>query len=156
MLKAKDIMTTDVTSVTEDKTLQDVIELMSGPCISGLPVVDKDHKVVGVISDTDIVRYSQKISVVPLANLSGWISPHTDVSDLIAIRKGRENLHHTKVSEVMTKKVYTTNEEVPVNEVARLMNKKNINRVPIVNKQGVLVGIISRADIVRGMAKIED
>ncbi len=155
MIKAKEVMTTPVVSVTEDKTLQDVIELLSKHRLSGLPVVDREGMLKGIISDTDIVRYSQKISIVPKADLSGWVSPYADVSDLVTIQRGRDILHNAAVGEVMTKKVYTAKEDDSANEVARLMNRRRINRVPIVDSRGKLVGIITRADIVQCMAKFE-
>ncbi len=155
MIKAKEIMTTPVVSVTEDNTLQDVIELLAKHRFSGLPVVDRENMLKGIISDTDIVRYSQKISIVPKADLSGWISPYADVSDLVTIQRGRDVLHNATVGEVMTGKAYTAKEDDPVNVVSRLMNRRRINRVPIVDSKGKLVGIITRADIVQCMAKLE-
>lgn len=156
MHTAKDIMTTPVISISEDKTLQDAVELMAQHHFSGLPVTDSDNRIVGIISDTDIIRYAHEVSVVPLSSLSGWVSPHSDISDLASIRKGMENLHRTTVKKIMVKKVYTVNEDDPVNEIARLMNRRNINRVPVVDNQGMLVGIVTRADMVRCMAKIQE
>lgn len=153
MFIAKEIMISPVISIREHQTLQEVVELLAKNRLSGLPVVDEEGKVKGIISDTDIVRYSQQISVVPLANLSGWISPHADVSDLVSMRKGIDTLHRTTVEQVMTKKVYTAKEDEPITEVAALMNRRRINRVPIVDDEGKLVGIITRADMVQCMAK---
>lgn len=88
MYTAKEIMSSPAVSVTVEQTLQDVIEILAKNRFSGVPVVDNENKVIGVISDTDIIRYSHQISVVPLSNLSGWISPHVDISDLATMRKG--------------------------------------------------------------------
>jgi CBS domain-containing protein len=154
MYTAKDIMSSPVTSVTEEQTVKEVLELLAKCRISGVPVVDSDNRVTGIISDTDIIRYSHQISVIPLSNLSGWVNPYADVSDLATMRKGFEMLHTTTVKQVMTKKVYTIDEDAPATEVAILMNKRKINRVPVVGKGGRLVGIITRADMVQCMAKL--
>jgi len=154
MYKAKEIMSAPAISVNENQTLQEVLELLAKHRFSGVPVVDAENKVIGVISDTDIIRYSHQINVIPLSNLSGWISPYADISDLASIRKGYELLTKTKTSQVMTKKVYTVNEDAEANEVAQLMNRRKINRVPVVNSEGKLVGIITRADMVQCMAKL--
>jgi len=154
MYKAKEIMSAPAISVNENQTLQEVLELLAKHRFSGVPVVDAESKVIGVISDTDIIRYSHQINVIPLSNLSGWISPYADISDLASIRKGFELLTKTKTSQVMTKKVYTVNEDAEANEVAQLMNRRKINRIPVVNSEGKLVGIITRADMVQCMAKL--
>jgi CBS domain-containing protein len=152
MQTAKDIMTAPVTSATEDQSLKEVLELLAKERFSGVPVVDKDGKAVGVISDTDIIRYSQQLSVIPLSNLSGWISPYAEISDLASMRKGVDLLHKTTVSQVMTKKIYTILQDASASDVAKLMNRRKINRVPVVDENGKLVGIITRADIVQCMA----
>ncbi len=154
MQTAKEIMSAPPISVHQDKTLQDAIELLAKHRISGLPVVDSQGKIAGIISDTDILRYSEKIKVVPTTNLSGWISPYTDVSNLATMQKGMETLHQTRVKEVMTKKVHTVNEEAEATDVARLMNRRNINRIPVVDDDNKLVGIVTRADMVQCMAKL--
>lgn len=154
MYTAKEIMSSPAVSVNVEQTLQDVIEILAKNRFSGVPVIDNENKVIGVISDTDIIRYSHQVSVVPLSNLSGWISPHVDISDLATVRKGFELLHKTKVNEVMTKKVFTVHEGDSATDVAQLMNKRRINRVPVVDSEGKLVGIVTRGDMVQCMAKL--
>jgi len=154
MQKARDIMSSPPISIHEDKTLREAIELLAEHRFSGLPVVNNEGKIVGIISDTDIIRYSEKIKVVPHTNLSGWISPYVDVSTLATMRKGMDSLHQTRVSEVMTKKVFTVNEEAEATDIARLMNRRNINRIPVVDGNNKLVGVVTRADMVQCMAKL--
>ncbi len=154
MYTAKEIMSSPAVCVNVEQTLQDVIEILAKNRFSGVPVVDNENKVIGVISDTDIIRYSHQVSVVPLSNLSGWISPHVDIADLATMRKGFELLHKTKVNEVMTKKVFTIHEDETATEVAQLMNRRRINRVPVVDTAGKLVGIVTRGDMVQCMAKL--
>ncbi|MDY6827446.1 MAG: CBS domain-containing protein [Bacillota bacterium] len=152
MSTAKDIMSKPAISVTEDHTLREVLELLVEHRFSGMPVVNAEGKVVGIISDTDIIRYSQQLNVVPLSNLSGWISPYAEISDLASLKTGFELLHKTKVSEVMTKKVYSVRKDTPNSEVAQLMSRRNINRVPIIDSSDKLVGIVTRTDLVKCMA----
>lgn len=154
MEKARDIMSYPAISVNEDQTLQETIELLAEHRFSGVPVVNSAGKPIGIISDTDIIRYSHQVKVVPKTNLSGWISPYADVNDLVSMRKGMDSLHRTRVGTVMTRKVYTVTEDAPANEIARLMNKRNINRIPVVDSEGRLVGVVTRADMVQCMAKL--
>lgn len=153
MFKAKDIMSTPPISISGEKTLKEAIELLAEKQISGFPVVDEKNKVIGIISDTDIIRYSQKLSIVTHTSLSGWVSPYIDVDDLASMRKGYDLFGKTKVKEIMTKKVFSVHEDADAPDVAKLMNRRNINRIPVVNNDGSLVGIVTRADMVQCMAK---
>ena len=154
MQTAKEIMTKPALNARETDTVKAVLELLAEKRISGVPVVDEDEIVIGVISDTDIIRYAHQISVVPLSNLSGWISPYAEISDLASMRKGFDLLHRTDVSQIMTKKVYTVHEDAPANEVAELMNRRKINRVPVVDSDHKLKGILTRSDMVQCMANL--
>ena len=154
MQTAKEIMTSPTISVTEDQTLKEVLDILAEKRISGVPVVDAENRIVGIISDTDIIRYSHTINVIPLSNLSGWVSPYTDIADMASMRKGFEMLHTTKVGQVMTKKVHAIGENEPANEVAILMNRRKVNRIPVVDQEGKLVGIITRSDMVQCMANL--
>lgn len=154
MIEAKDIMTRDVVTVTEDETLQNVLELLSKNRFGGLPVVDEEGRLKGTVSVTDIVHYSEKVNVVPLINLSGWISPHADTSSLFYLRKGREVMHSTTVGEVMKRKVFTAKENDPLNKIAILMKRRRINRVPIVDEEEKVVGIVTRSDLVQGVTEL--
>ncbi len=154
MIQAKDIMTKEVITVTEDETLNDVLGLLSRHRFGGLPVVDKEGKIKGIISVTDIVHYSEKIDVVPLINLSGWISPYADPSSLFYLRKGQDAMHATTVGEVMRRKLFTAKEDKPLNEIAALMKRRRVNRVPIVDDEGKVVGIVTRSDLVQGLTRL--
>ncbi len=155
MFTVKEIMTTPALSVKADRTIKETLDLLAEKRISGLPVVDNDNKVIGVISDTDIIRYAHQISVVPLSNLSGWVSPYADISDLATMRKGFKTLHTTTVDKVMTKKVFTIHQDADAADAAQLMNRRKINRIPAIDSDGKLVGIVTRSDMVQCMAKMK-
>jgi len=155
MFLAKDIMTVSTISVSKNNNVKVALDLLAEHNISGLPVVDDEGKVAGIISGSDILRYSQQKSVVPKTSSSFWFSPYTESDDIAAIRDGFENLHRTAIGQVMTKNVFTVKGDTPVSDVAKLMISRNINRVPVVDDSGKLLGIISRADLVKFMAGTE-
>jgi CBS domain-containing protein len=146
-------MTAPVIYVKPGATLEEVAGLLSKHHISGIPVVNDDIKVVGIISETDIVKYSQQLKVIPLTNSFGWVSPYREITDIAAFHKGFELLSRTRVENVMSKNIVTVGENVPTSEVAQLMNKRNINRIPVVNADNKLLGIITRADLIRYIAE---
>ncbi len=150
--KASDIMTSPVVTINQNSTIYEAVELISKNSFSGLLVTDSEGILGGILSETDILKYSEKDNIVPLVSLSGWISPHTEITDIAAIRKGAELLKSTPIKKVMTKKVISIDKDSSVYDVARIMNKKNINRLPVIDDEGIVVGIITRSDMVRAMA----
>ena len=155
MFLARDIMSVSTISVSKNNNVKVALDLLAEHNISGLPVVDDEGKVVGIISGSDILSYSHQKNVVPKTSSSFWISPYTESDDIDIIRSGFEVLHRTAIEQVMTKKVFTVKEDAAISDVAKLMISKTINRVPVVDDAGKLLGIISRADLVKLMACTE-
>ncbi len=152
-LTAKEIMTAAVVSIEGQQTLQEALAIMAKYRISGLPVTGTDGVLVGIISNTDIINYAQKENVVPLFDLSGWISPHTEIKDLTSIRRGVDLLAQTAVSRLMKRKVHTACEDTAMIAIARLMSRYQVNRVPIVDANRRLLGIVTRNDLVKSFAR---
>lgn len=156
MFLAEDIMTSPTISVGKDKNVKEALNLLAKHNISGMPVVDEGNKVIGIISGADIMRYSQKTKLLPLSSTSLWVSPFGDTDDdLKMIRSGYDNLYRTPVNKIMTTKVYTASRDTPISDLAKLMNQRNINRIPVVDSEGQLVGIVTRGDLVKYMADSE-
>ncbi len=151
--KASNIMNTSVISISPQATLKEVVEILADNKISGLPVVDSANKVVGVITETDIVDFATKLHVVPLIGTSGWISPYLDVTEMTKFKRGFTLLANTKVEKVMSRKPITVSEDLQIHEIANLMKKKSVNRILVVDNEGKIVGIIARADLVNFLAE---
>lgn len=144
---AKDIMTKEVITVLEDATIQEVGKLFIEKNISGVPVVDEDGKLRGILSEGDLVYQQKPInpplfinlfdSVIQVDRKDFW----EDVNKIAARTAG----------ELMTKTVITADENATVEELAKLMINKKVNRIPIVNTVNQVIGLVSRHDIVRGM-----
>lgn len=156
MFLARDIMTAPTISVSKDNNVKAALDLLAEHNISGLPVIDNNEKVVGIVSGSDIMRYSQQKKVVPARSFSFWVSPYSETDDIASVRNGFEILNRTIIEDVMTRKVYTVGMNTPISEVAKLMINRKINRVPVIYDDGKLAGIISRADLVKFMADSEN
>ena len=142
-MQAQDVMTTVVTAIGPDATVQEAAKLMLERRISALPVMDRKDRVVGVISEGDLVRRTE---LGTGAARSWWLR-------LFAENAPRDYLktHGTSVSDVMTRPAVSVRRATPLHEVARLMEKHRIKRVPVLEADR-LVGIVSRADLVRRLA----
>ncbi len=120
-IKCREIMTAKVLTATEEMSVQEVANLMKNNDIGVLPVIAKDtNKLVGIVTDRDIV-------VRAVANA--------------------KNVAETKVIDVMTSEVFTSKPDDFAFVAIRIMGDKQVRRVPIVNEEGILQGIVSMADI---------
>ncbi len=148
MKTARDIMTGEVITVDPETSVEEAAKLMSEHRISGLPVV-KDGKLVGIVSEKDLIVKDKKLHFPEYINLIGGIIY------IESYRKFREEFKKyiaVKVGELMTTEVETIEPDTPVNEIATMMSREEINRLPVL-ENGKLVGIVTRADLVRNMAE---
>lgn len=147
---AKDIMKREVVSIKEDETLKDVVEMMIKYDVSGLPVVNNSGKVVGIISERDILRHGRKIFMTESISLLEIMlyeqKPESYEEELSEALK-------LPVKKIMVKDIITADENEPVGEIALIMMEEGVNRIPIL-KNGELVGIIGREDIIRAIAAL--
>ncbi len=147
--RARDIMTTDVVTVQPDTRVSEVARLMSEHAISGLPVVDEDDRVLGVITEADMmVRNSRFKMPTFIVFLDSFISLETPAH----FRKRLEHMLGNTASEIMSKPAVTIGPGATIEELSSLMIERKMNPIPVVENDH-LVGIISRSDIIRLMAE---
>ena len=146
MLRAKDVMTTKIFSVKSDNTVRAVADLLVKHGISAVPVVD-DGRLVGIVSEGDLVRRAE-IGTEPHHHRSWWLNIFSDNASLAS---EYTKSHSVRVAEVMTRNVATVAEITPLSEIAYLLEKKRIKRVPVM-RFGEVVRIVSRANLVRALA----
>jgi len=144
-MRALDVMTPDVITVDSDTTVQALARLLSERGISGVPVVDRDKRLVGIVSEGDLLHRAETGTE---RRRSCWLDKIASDEDL-----AREYVkaHGRKVKDVMTANVVAVAETTELADVAMLLETKRIKRVPVV-RDGQLVGIISRANLVRALA----
>jgi CBS domain-containing protein len=145
-MRVEDVMTTEVVTVTADQPLKDAARVLSCSRVSGLPVVDAERRVVGVLSEADLLR---KEGGTTRGSMLRWLfDPSADAV--------RAKLAATTVGEAMTTPALTTTPDRPLHEVATRMLEHGVNRLPVVGDDGKLVGIISRADLVRAFTRSDE
>jgi CBS domain-containing protein len=144
---AGDLMTRDVAVVHPETSLLEAVKLMARRRISGMPVVDDAGTILGIISEGDLVRWHEGYS----ERQARWLDMLADGFELApAFLEGIQE-QRRKVKSVMSSGVTTVTEETLAREVARLMYTAGIKRVPVV-RDGKLVGIVARSDLVRALA----
>ncbi len=146
-MQASEAMTRRVISISPNATIAAAIKQMLKNRISGLPVIDSNKKLVGILSEGDLLRRpeigTERRRVRWLDALFG---PHEAAKEYV-------HSHGTKVKDVMTRSPVTVKESAPLHEVAHLMERHNIKRLPVV-RAGKIVGIISRANLLRALASL--
>ncbi len=146
-MKASDIMVHDVVTVGPTSNVQDVAGLLLRHRISAVPVVDAKGKLVGIVSEGDLMRRAEAGTG---REHSWWLRLLMD-RDTLAAEFVKE--HSRKVADVMTRNVITADPDASVAEIATTLERNSIKRVPIV-KDGKLVGIISRANLLQALASL--
>ncbi len=142
---ARDIMTTNVITITPSLSVEQIAQLLLSCSISGVPVVDAEDRLIGVVSEGDLLRRRESGTE---RHRSWWLN-------LLAGPEGRARefvkTHGHRAEDVMTREVVTITADTPVGEIAEILEKRHIKRVPVV-EDGKIIGIVSRANLLHGLA----
>ncbi|MFI5184615.1 MAG: CBS domain-containing protein [Vicinamibacteria bacterium] len=148
-MKVREIMTSDVVVVTPETSVNTVAQRMGKGSISGVPVVDAAGRVVGIVSELDLILRNARFEPPAFFQiLDGRIPLETPAH----YRKRLRHMLGTEARDVMTEEVVTVGPDEEVESLADLMVRKRVNPIPVI-EGGRLVGIVSRADIIRMMAR---
>lgn len=145
-MQARDVMVSPVITVGKPATVRGVAKILLEKRISAVPVVDSVGKVIGIVTESDLMHRAEAGTERPY---SWWV--HFLAGDA-TIAADYVKSHAAKVEDVMTSDVVTATPETPLHEIAALLEEHQIKRVPIVNKEGNLVGIVSRANLIQVVA----
>ncbi len=145
MLKAKDIMTKEIVTVYPDTEIVQAAKLMLDKHISGLPVVDREGHLKGIICQSDLMAQQRKI---PLPSFFILLDGAISLTSPQQIENEVRKMSAVKVSEAMTPDPITVDPETGLEDIATLMVKHNIHTLPVLDR-GWLVGIIGKEDVLR-------
>ena len=150
-MRAKDIMVTTVTTVGPETSVRDVAKVLLANRISAVPVIDDQGRLVGIISEGDLVRRTE---LGTHHRRSWWLELISGINKE-ALAKRFLKSHGRKVRDVMTTNVVTAKPTTLLRDIATVLEKNRIKRVPIVVK-GQVVGIVSRANIIQALAGLRE
>lgn len=143
-MRAKDVMTTEVVYADPESSVRAIARTLLKRRISGVPVADHDGRVIGIVSEGDLMRRPESETARPR---SWWLelmeTPEDRASHYL-------KSHGLTARDVMTREPITVTEDTPLEEIAMLLEQKAIKRVPVL-RDGKLVGIVSRADLLHGL-----
>jgi len=146
MITAKDIMTKNVITVTPEATVEELARLLMEHKISGVPVVDDNKKLIGIVTENDLIRKNKRLHIPTVIRLF-------DAYILLGSGKAEEEIKKmaaTTVDEIYTKKVVSIKEETSLEDIATIMAEQHIHLLPVLSDNAV-VGIVGKADMVRAI-----
>jgi CBS domain-containing protein len=146
MLKAKDIMTKKVITISPDATVEELARTLMENKISGVPVVSAEGRMEGIVTENDLIRKNKRLHIPTVIRLF-------DAFILLGSGKAEDEIKKmaaTTVGEIATEKVVSITEDTSLDEIATIMAEQHIHLLPVL-REGAVVGIIGKADMVRAM-----
>lgn len=144
-----DVMSRNPVVVKRETSLTEAIKILAERRISGLPVVDDNGKLIGIISETDLMW--QETGVTPPAYIM-FLDSVIYLQNPATYERDLHKALGQTVGEVMSKDPITIAPDKSLRDAAKLMHDKNIHRLPILDSEGQVIGILTRGDIIRAMA----
>lgn len=147
MLKARDIMTREVHTVSMETSVDALARLFVDTGVSAMPVVDAQGKLEGIVTETDLVAQDQPLHIPTVVSLFDWVvylESETRFAEQVKKMTAR------KVREICTSEVATCSPDTPVAQIVSLMLEHGVHMVPVV-EEGKLAGVVARLDIIRSM-----
>ena len=145
MLKVKDIMTTEVITVSPETEIVQATNLLLENRINGVPVTDKTGKLVGILCQSDLIAQQNKLPIPSFFTLLNGLIPLISKKQ---IEKQVQKIAAITVAQAMTPNPVTVQPDMDIEEVAALMVDRNFHSIPVVD-EGELVGIVGKEDMLR-------
>jgi CBS domain-containing protein len=142
-------MTKEVLSVSPETLVSDLAKTLVGKKISGVPVVDADGRLVGIVTQSDLVMRAQELELPPALNILDF---HLYLQVPSHLFRKLEKMLGATVADIMSPKPVTISPDTPVPRLAALMAKQKVHTLPVL-EAGKIVGIIGKMDLVRGLAR---
>ena len=149
MLRARDIMTTEVHSVTPETGIEELARQFVTTKVNAMPVIDADGRLFGIVSQSDLVELDRPLHIPTVIALFDWV---LYLESEKKFRSEVERITARKVADICIREVVTCAPETSVAEIAELMSEKKAHLVPVVDGDKV-VGVVARLDIVRSMGR---
>ncbi len=147
MLKAKDIMSTRVHSVTADTQINELARRFVETGVSAMPVIDAEGHLEGIVTETDLVEQDKPLHIPTVISLFDWV---LYVESEKEFREEVKKITARTVQEICTRDVVSCTPETPISEIAALMVEHKAHLIPVV-EDGRVVGVVARLDVIRSM-----
>lgn len=147
MLRAKDVMTRQVHTVSPETAVEELAQRFLDTKVSTLPVVDASGTLIGIVTETDLVEQNKPLHIPTVIAVFDWVlylESEKNFQDDVRRISAR------KVGEICSRELVTCSPETPVSEIAGLMSENKVHLVPVLDG-AKLVGVVARLDLIRSM-----
>ncbi len=145
MLKAQDIMTIEVITVTPETKVHELAQLLTDKNIGGAPVLDESGSLLGVVTESDLIDQKKKIHIPTMVTL---LDSFIYLENPDRMAKEMKKFAGSTVGDILSKSPLTVEEDTPLEEIATIMAEKHVHTLPVM-KDEKLVGIIGKKDIIK-------
>ena len=145
MKYAKDIMSTEVLTVKPETSVIELAQLLTSHNINGAPVIDDDGKLIGVVTENDLVFQKKKVHIPTVINI---LDSFIYLESQEKMKKEMEKIAGVTVEKIYSRDVKTVSPETPIEEIATIMSEKFIHTIPVMDND-TIVGVIGKKDIIR-------
>lgn len=149
MLKARDIMTADVATVTPETTVEELARLLMEKGISGAPVVDDTGRLMGIVTEHDLIKKERRLHIPTVVQI---FDAFIYLESSKRFEEDLKKMVAKKVADIYTRDVVTVDEDSTITEIATIMTDKDIHLLPVM-KGGEMVGIVGKKDILKAMTR---
>lgn len=153
LVQVKDVMSTDVITVSIGDSVEHCARLMLEHKVGSLPVFDAEGRLAGIVTEGDLIRRAARFREPGFLPLLGGLIFLDDPQDFLAELRRAMALH---AGRLMTRKVYTVKPEDSLEKASTMMLRRHVKRLPVVDDEGRLAGIISRRDLVEALYPTEE
>ena len=149
MLKAKDIMTSDVVTAESSMSVRELAKLLFDKQISGVPVLDEEKKVIGVATESDLIDQNKKVHIPTVVAI---LDSFVFLENPEKLEKDIKKMAAATAGDLCTRELVSVAPDTPLDELATLMAEKQVHTLPVMDGDQ-LVGIIGKSDIIRTIAQ---
>lgn len=143
-MRAKDVMIKDVIFIKKDDKLDEIISVLMKNHVSGVPVIDKDNHLVGMVTEKDLMTKEKGLNI---SSYMEFMASILFIDGKLAEDISKHQVGTLTAADVMSTPVYAVHLEATIEEIVSLMMNRHINRIPVIDKENKLVGIIGRNDL---------
>ena len=150
MKTAKEIMSRQVITVAPEMGVEELASLLLSRKIGGAPVVDQTGKMIGVVTESDLIDQRKQLHLPTVAAILDALIP---LESTAQFTKDFKKMTGTTVADIAACPPLTVTEEDTIEKIATLMATKKVHTIPVVNNKGELVGVVGKSDIIRSIAR---
>lgn len=143
-MRAKDIMVKNVIYIKKEDRLDEIIQVLMQNHVSGVPVIDKDNYLVGMVTEKDLVTNEKGLNI---SSYMEFMASILFIDGKLLSNVNKEKIASLTAEDVMSTPVYAVPLEATIEEIVSLMMNRHINRIPVIDEENKLVGIIGRNDL---------